>query len=686
MSVTSRIISSSRSRFCRFLADTSTMTVWPPHSSGIRPRSDSSRLTRSGFASGLSILLMATMIGTPAAFAWSIASRVCGMTPSSAATTRMTMSVTRAPRARIRVNASWPGRVEEDHAAVVDLHVVGADVLRDAARLALGDAGLADAVEQRRLAVVDVAHDGDDGRARDAILGMDVHGLDLEQFLFEAAQLDLGAELARDHRRGVDVQRRVDRHHDPLVEELLQDVLRAEFELVGQVLDGHAFGERDRARDRRRRRRHRHRRHARRLTPASPWRCTGGRPRHRRPRRLAGRGGGAGRAGRAGRRLPGRTGCDGSGRAPPAAEPGRGGSVPRPGAGTGGRAPAPGGSGPGSRGRTADLADRAGGGGGIAGGATVRGVQPRAPAAAACLRRASRSCGGTIAARPAASPAAASAAAGAAARAPHPCGRAASPAAAWCTRRGAAGRRPQRAGLARDRARRGAAPCGAGRGAGAAGLGGSAAAGGSVAAAAVRPPLRGSAADGLGCRRRGRGRCAGAAGCRLRHGGLRAGLRCRPTGGEPGVPRPGRRVSSTTSRRPRGHEPAPAPAGLLDGRQAGAGVAAGAAACGARSSGASAGGSATWRLVLALGLRPDRLHQARRRQRRRGRLRRLRLLGGSASSRLRLLRLVDRRLGEHVAARQRQSRAAAPSARRTAWRRPLRSCSTRSSPRSRDRA
>ena len=63
-------------------------------------------LTRSALASGLSILLMATMIGTPAALAWSIASRVCGMTPSSAATTRMTMSVTLAPRARMIVNAS----------------------------------------------------------------------------------------------------------------------------------------------------------------------------------------------------------------------------------------------------------------------------------------------------------------------------------------------------------------------------------------------------------------------------------------------------------------------------------------------------------------------------------------------------------------------------------------------------
>ena len=70
---------------------------------------DSSRFTRSASASGLSILLTATMIGTLAARAWLIASTVCGITPSSAATTRMTMSVAWAPRARMAVNASWPG-------------------------------------------------------------------------------------------------------------------------------------------------------------------------------------------------------------------------------------------------------------------------------------------------------------------------------------------------------------------------------------------------------------------------------------------------------------------------------------------------------------------------------------------------------------------------------------------------
>ncbi|MNH40168.1 hypothetical protein D3C79_1014470 [compost metagenome] len=54
-------------------------------------------------------MLIATIIGVPAARAWSIASAVCGITPSSAATTNTTISVALAPRARIEVNAACPG-------------------------------------------------------------------------------------------------------------------------------------------------------------------------------------------------------------------------------------------------------------------------------------------------------------------------------------------------------------------------------------------------------------------------------------------------------------------------------------------------------------------------------------------------------------------------------------------------
>ena len=73
------------------------------------PRSASSALTLSWFASGRSILFTATTIGTSAARAWEMDSLVCGITPSSAATTRTATSVTFAPRARMAVNASWPG-------------------------------------------------------------------------------------------------------------------------------------------------------------------------------------------------------------------------------------------------------------------------------------------------------------------------------------------------------------------------------------------------------------------------------------------------------------------------------------------------------------------------------------------------------------------------------------------------
>ena len=87
-------------------ADTSTNIVSPPNSSATSPYSVSWARTFIGSAPSLSTLLTATTIGTPAACAWLSASIVCGFTPSSAATTRIEMSVTCAPRARMAVNAS----------------------------------------------------------------------------------------------------------------------------------------------------------------------------------------------------------------------------------------------------------------------------------------------------------------------------------------------------------------------------------------------------------------------------------------------------------------------------------------------------------------------------------------------------------------------------------------------------
>src|SRR5437868_3996136 len=113
MSETRQIISGSRSRFWRFLADTSTITVPAP------------------------------------------------------------------PAARCR------------RAFLAKADLVGADVLGYAAGLARCHVGFADGVEQRGFAVVDMAHNGDYGRARDFELigiGSLEHFLDrlVGQFLFVA--------------------------------------------------------------------------------------------------------------------------------------------------------------------------------------------------------------------------------------------------------------------------------------------------------------------------------------------------------------------------------------------------------------------------------------------------------------------------------------------------------------------
>ena len=87
-------------------AETGINWVSPPHASGMTSCTDNSFFTRSGLASGLSALVMATTMGTPAALACLMASLVCGMILSSAAIIITAISVTLAPRALMAVKAS----------------------------------------------------------------------------------------------------------------------------------------------------------------------------------------------------------------------------------------------------------------------------------------------------------------------------------------------------------------------------------------------------------------------------------------------------------------------------------------------------------------------------------------------------------------------------------------------------
>ncbi len=113
--------------------------------------------------------------------------------------------------------------------------LVGANVLRDSAGLARHDVRFADVVEERRLPVIDVAHDRYDGRSR-LQLGV-VFFLDFLLGLFELADpLDLVLVLGGQNLDRVLVEALVDRRENAAVEELLDEILRRHFELVRQIL------------------------------------------------------------------------------------------------------------------------------------------------------------------------------------------------------------------------------------------------------------------------------------------------------------------------------------------------------------------------------------------------------------------------------------------------------------------
>ena len=141
------------------------------------------------------------------------------------------------------------GRVDEGDLLAVLLDLVGADMLGDAAGLAGDDVGLADGVEKRRLAVVDVAHDGDDRRPRHLILV--AIGLGEQTFLdvgFGDAA-DRVAHFLGDELGDVGVDDVVDLEELALLHQELDDVDAALGHAVGEFLDGDRLGNDDLAHD-----------------------------------------------------------------------------------------------------------------------------------------------------------------------------------------------------------------------------------------------------------------------------------------------------------------------------------------------------------------------------------------------------------------------------------------------------
>ena len=146
-------------------------------------------------------------------------------------------------------------RVEEGDLAAVDVDLVGADVLRDAAGLGGDDARVADRVEQRRLAVVDVAHDRHDRRPRlERLLGV-VERLRLLLLVGGVLDRDLALDLRRDQLDLLVAQRLRRRAHLAEAHQDLDDLRHRDAERLREVADADAGLDGDGTGRRRRRRR-----------------------------------------------------------------------------------------------------------------------------------------------------------------------------------------------------------------------------------------------------------------------------------------------------------------------------------------------------------------------------------------------------------------------------------------------
>ena len=137
-------------------------------------------------------------------------------------------------------------RVEEGDGLAIDFNGIRADVLRDAASLSGRDLRVADIVKQARLAVVDVAHDDHDRRTGDKLVCGVL--MVVEQTLFDGDDdlvLDLAAKLGGDELRRVKVDGLVDRGHDAVFQQALDDLGHRLFHAGGQLADGDLVGDLD---------------------------------------------------------------------------------------------------------------------------------------------------------------------------------------------------------------------------------------------------------------------------------------------------------------------------------------------------------------------------------------------------------------------------------------------------------
>ena len=128
-------------------------------------------------------------------------------------------------------------RVEEDDLLALAIDLVSTNMLRDSAGFVRLHMRVADAVEERRLAVVDMAHDRDDWRTELQALRIVLDFRNLRRIDIRRQLLAGDAELGRDERGRIEVDFLVDRRHDAHHEELFDDFGSRAAHLRREVFD-----------------------------------------------------------------------------------------------------------------------------------------------------------------------------------------------------------------------------------------------------------------------------------------------------------------------------------------------------------------------------------------------------------------------------------------------------------------
>ncbi len=136
------------------------------------------------------------------------------------------------------------GGIQEHNIPAVDMHMIGADRLRDASRFTVGNIGLPDGIQQGGFAVIDMSHDGHHRSTRFEILRC---GGSLQNGFvkFHVRGFQLETEFTRNNAGGIVIDGLIDGRHHAHGHQLIDNLADLDAHAFGQFANGNRFADFD---------------------------------------------------------------------------------------------------------------------------------------------------------------------------------------------------------------------------------------------------------------------------------------------------------------------------------------------------------------------------------------------------------------------------------------------------------